>query len=210
MLFDPEHDLIALGDSEGFADLFGDGDLTLRCDLGCDVHIIPYYETNVRIHVRGQESTLVPTRPLSTPVKPKFESAAHAAIEYVLASGAGRVVRVCVGPPTLELVFASTDIEVAMTMIVVMPESTLPLAEIKKRLSEIVDRVETYHERVVLTRNGRPAAVIVSPDDLEGMEETLDILSEPGALEGIRRAEDEIKRGEYVSGEELRVKYLAR
>lgn len=95
-------------------------------------------------------------------------------------------------------------------MIVVMPESTLPLAEIKKRLSEIVDRVETYHERVVLTRNGRPAAVIVSPDDLEGMEETLDILSEPGALEGIRRAEDEIERGEYLSAEELRVKYLSK
>jgi len=41
----------------------------------------------------------------------------------------------------------------------VMSALTLPLAEIKKRLSEIVDGVEQRHDRVVLTRNGRPAAV---------------------------------------------------
>ena len=92
----------------------------------------------------------------------------------------------------------------------VMADTTLPLAEIKNRLSEIVDRVEAHHERVVLTRNGRPAAVILSPDDLEGLEETLDILSEPGALEEIRQAKDEIERGESVTDEELRGKYLAR
>jgi antitoxin YefM len=95
-----------------------------------------------------------------------------------------------------------------MTIIMVMSDVTLPLAEIKKRLSEIVDRVETHHERVVLTRNGRPAAVILSPDDLDSLEETLDILSEPGALEAIRRAEGEIERGECVTAEELRSKYL--
>lgn len=47
------------------------------------------------------------------------------------------------------------------------------LAEIKKRLSEIVDGVEGRHDRVVLTRHGRPAAVITSPDELESLEETL-------------------------------------
>jgi prevent-host-death family protein len=55
----------------------------------------------------------------------------------------------------------------------------LPLAEIKKRLSEIVDGVEERHDRVVLTRNGRPAAVIISPEELESLEDTLDILSDP-------------------------------
>jgi prevent-host-death family protein len=91
-----------------------------------------------------------------------------------------------------------------------MADTTLPLAEIKKRLSEIVDRVQQHHERVVLTRNGRPAAVILSADDLESLEETLDILSEPGALEEIRRSWEELDRGEYVTGEELRAKYLGR
>jgi len=91
-----------------------------------------------------------------------------------------------------------------------MSDTTLPLSEVKKRLSEFVDRVEYHHERVVVTRRGRPAAVLVSPDDLEALEETLDILSEPGALEEIRRAQEAIDAGDVVTGEELRAKYLDR
>ena len=91
-----------------------------------------------------------------------------------------------------------------------MADTILPLAEIKKRLSEIVDRVEGHHERVVLTRNGRPAAVIMSPDDLESLEETLDILSDPAALEGIRRAEGDLAAGRFVTGEDLRRQFPAR
>ncbi|MEX1126806.1 MAG: type II toxin-antitoxin system Phd/YefM family antitoxin [Acidimicrobiia bacterium] len=89
-----------------------------------------------------------------------------------------------------------------------MNDSTLPLAEVKKRLSEMVDRVEHHHERIVVTRRGRPAAVLVSPDDLESLEETLDILSTPGALEDIQRAQVEIDSGRFVGDEELRGKYL--
>lgn len=63
-----------------------------------------------------------------------------------------------------------------------MSEVTLPLAEIKKRLSEIVDGFEDRHDRVVLTRNGRPAAVILSPDDLEALEDTLELLSDQKAM----------------------------
>lgn len=85
---------------------------------------------------------------------------------------------------------------------------TLPLAEIKARLSEIVDRVEREHERVVLTRNGRPAAVIMSPADLEALEDTLELLSDPRAVEEIQAARNEIKKGKTVSAEQLRAKYL--
>jgi prevent-host-death family protein len=90
----------------------------------------------------------------------------------------------------------------------VMSDATLPLAEVKKRLSEMVDRVELHHERVVVTRRGRPAAVLVSPDDLESMEETLDVLSTPGALEEIQKAQREIDTGEAMSADDLRKKYL--
>jgi antitoxin YefM len=96
-----------------------------------------------------------------------------------------------------------------VTIILFMPE-TLPLAEIKARLSEIVDRVEQHHDRVVLTRNGRPAAVIMSPEDLEALEDTLEILSDPAARESIQRARSEIDAGDYVSADELRAKYLRR
>ena len=92
----------------------------------------------------------------------------------------------------------------------VIVDTTLPLAEIKKRLSEIVDRVEENHERVVLTRNGRPAAVIMSPDDLESLEETLDILSDPEAMRAIREAEEDLAAGRFITGEDLRRQFPAR
>ena len=97
-----------------------------------------------------------------------------------------------------------------MTRIMVMSDTTLPLSEIKKRLSEIVDGVESTHDRVVLTRNGRPAAVIMSPDDLEALEETLEILSNPAAVRAIRKAEMEIDKGRALTADELRTKYLKR
>src|ERR1700737_1088802 len=91
-----------------------------------------------------------------------------------------------------------------------MSEIVLPLADIKKRLSEIVDGVEQRHDRVLLTRNGRAAAVIMSPEDLEALEETLDILSDPRAMRAIRKAEVELSEGKFLSAEELRAKYLKR
>jgi prevent-host-death family protein len=89
-----------------------------------------------------------------------------------------------------------------------MSEVTLPLAEIKKRLSEIVDGVEDRHDRVVLTRNGRPAAVILSPDDLEALEDTLDLLCDPKAMRAIRKAEADIDAGKAVDAAALRAKYV--
>jgi antitoxin YefM len=96
-----------------------------------------------------------------------------------------------------------------MTRILVMSE-TRSLADVKAHLSEIVDLVESQHERVVITRHGRPAAVILSTDDLASLEETLDILSSPGALEEIRAAETEIDDGAYLTAAELRAKYLSK
>ena len=89
-----------------------------------------------------------------------------------------------------------------MTIIQVM--TTISLADAKARLSAVLDEVRDTHERVVITRNGRPEAVILAVSDLEALEETLDLLSTPGALEEIRAAEAEIARGETIDAEELR------
>ena len=89
-----------------------------------------------------------------------------------------------------------------MTIIQVM--TTISLADAKARLSAVLDEVRDTHERVVITRNGRPEAVILALSDLEALEETLDLLSTPGALEQIRAAEAEIARGEAIDAEELR------
>jgi antitoxin YefM len=85
---------------------------------------------------------------------------------------------------------------------------TRSLADAKAHFSEIIDLVESQHERVIITRHGKPAAIIMSPDDLDGIEMTLDILATPGALEEIRAAEAEVDRGEYWTAAELRAKYL--
>jgi len=60
--------------------------------------------------------------------------------------------------------------------------TTESLAHVKANLSRYVDSVESTHERVVITRKGRPAALLVSVEDWERLEETLAVLSDPGAL----------------------------
>ncbi len=82
--------------------------------------------------------------------------------------------------------------------------SVQPLAEVKANLSRYVDEVVTTHERVVITRNGRPAAVLMSVEDVEAMEETLAILATPGALEEIRQAEQDIAAGRHSDEDDVR------
>jgi prevent-host-death family protein len=62
----------------------------------------------------------------------------------------------------------------------------MPLADVKNRLSEVVDRLEREHGRVVITKHGHPAAVVISVDDLESLEETLDIMDSAALLADIR------------------------
>ncbi|HWX44641.1 MAG TPA: type II toxin-antitoxin system Phd/YefM family antitoxin [Solirubrobacteraceae bacterium] len=76
-----------------------------------------------------------------------------------------------------------------------MPD-TLPLSSVKAHLSELVDRVEDQHDRVVVTRNGKPAAVLISHEDLEELEETLAIMSDPALMDEIRESEQELADGE--------------
>ena len=64
----------------------------------------------------------------------------------------------------------------------------------------MVDRVESQHERVMVTRNGKPAAVISSPDDLAELEERLEILSDPIAMSEIREGRDAYVCGDVISG----------
>ena len=69
-----------------------------------------------------------------------------------------------------------------------------PLAQVKNRLSEVVERIEREHGRVVITKHGRAAAVILSVEDLESLEETLAILSNSDLMADIREAESDVGR----------------
>jgi prevent-host-death family protein len=53
------------------------------------------------------------------------------------------------------------------------------LATVRARLSAFVDSVDGTHERIVITRNGEPAAVLISPEDLKSLEESIALLSDP-------------------------------
>lgn len=88
---------------------------------------------------------------------------------------------------------------------IILAMETLPLADVKNRLSEVVEKVASQHDRVTITRNGRPAAVLVSPDDLESLEETLAILSNPKELSELRKGLQQLDAGEVVSLDDLKV-----
>jgi antitoxin YefM len=71
----------------------------------------------------------------------------------------------------------------------------MPLADVKNRLSEVVDRLEREHGRVVITKHGRPAAVVISVEDLESLEETLDVMDSAALLADIRESLDDLGTG---------------
>ena len=71
----------------------------------------------------------------------------------------------------------------------------LPLADVKNRLSEVVERLEREHGRVVITKHGRPAAVVLNIEDLEGLEETLSVLSDSKLMRRVRQGQSDIESG---------------
>ena len=78
--------------------------------------------------------------------------------------------------------------------------TTEALRTVKDRFSEYVDRVEREHERVVVTRNGRPAAVLISAEDLAGLEETIAVLSDTDVVRAVAAAEAAVAAGDVVRG----------
>jgi antitoxin YefM len=79
----------------------------------------------------------------------------------------------------------------------------LPLSDVKARLSEIAEEVDRTHERVHITRNGREYVVLISAEDLESIEATLELLSDPAAQRRIAESEQEIERGEGLTVDEV-------
>ena len=87
---------------------------------------------------------------------------------------------------------------------------TLSLAAVKDRFSEIVARVNKQHDRVIVTRNGVPAVVVVSVEELESLEETLEILSDRGTVAALRESEQQIAEGldEVITEDNARARWI--
>jgi antitoxin YefM len=71
---------------------------------------------------------------------------------------------------------------------------TMPLSEVKTKLSELVDAVERRDEVVSITRNGKPVAMIVSKGEYESWQETIDIMRDAELMREIRKGIQSLKR----------------
>ncbi|PSK92266.1 prevent-host-death family protein [Murinocardiopsis flavida] len=81
--------------------------------------------------------------------------------------------------------------------------TTMPLTEVRNRLSELVEDIERTHERVTITRNGAAAAVLISPDDLAALEETLDVLANPDAMRQLAESRAAVAAGDVLGADDL-------
>ena len=84
-----------------------------------------------------------------------------------------------------------------------MPKS-VPFTQARAELSDLLDEVERSHEHVEITRNGRPAAVLMSPEEYEVIQETLEILGDPETLEDLRQSEADVQAGRLHTLNEVR------
>ena len=81
--------------------------------------------------------------------------------------------------------------------------STAPLTDVRSNLSEIVDEVDRTGTQCVITKHGRPVAVIVSSDEYESLVETLNILSDDDTMAAIAQGEADFAAGEFIRLDEI-------
>ena len=81
--------------------------------------------------------------------------------------------------------------------------STVPLSEVKARLSEIADEVSRTHQRVHVTKNGREYVVLLAAEDLASLEATIELLSDEAARRRVEGAEAAIAAGDVTTADEM-------
>ena len=75
---------------------------------------------------------------------------------------------------------------------------TVPFTEARSSLSELLDFVQAEQEHVVITRNGKRVALLMSMDEWESWEETIEVLSDEGLMENLKQSEEDVKAGHVV------------
>jgi len=81
--------------------------------------------------------------------------------------------------------------------------TTLPLATVRDRLSALVEDVNRTHDTLTITRNGTPAAVVISVDDYESIMETLALLNDPIDQQRLAEAQQAVASGDVTAGEDV-------
>jgi len=81
--------------------------------------------------------------------------------------------------------------------------STLPASEARKNFYTMLDEVNTKLKSFSITLHGKVKAIVINPDELESWRETLDIMSNKKLVKELKQSQAEIKRGEFITEEEL-------
>ncbi|MCU0666096.1 MAG: type II toxin-antitoxin system Phd/YefM family antitoxin [Candidatus Omnitrophica bacterium] len=84
--------------------------------------------------------------------------------------------------------------------------NTISLKKLRPELPAVIKNIDSRLDRYVVIKRGRPVAVMINPDDFEGLLETIEILSDKDAVKRIRKAKKEIAAGKTISMEQLRRK----
>jgi len=83
---------------------------------------------------------------------------------------------------------------------------TITLKELRPELPKVIENVDSKFDRYLVTKRGKPVAVLMSVEDYEGLLETIEILSDKDAVARIKKSKSEAKGGRTVSLESLRRK----
>ncbi|MGH3242081.1 MAG: type II toxin-antitoxin system Phd/YefM family antitoxin [Spirillospora sp.] len=88
--------------------------------------------------------------------------------------------------------------------------TTLPVAEARQQFSSLVEEAVKTHQRIRVTRNGRPAVVMIADDDFEAIMETIEVLSDPALMRDVIESEHDAEAGRHITGDEMGVIMAAR
>ncbi|MGH9070971.1 MAG: type II toxin-antitoxin system Phd/YefM family antitoxin [Acidimicrobiales bacterium] len=89
-------------------------------------------------------------------------------------------------------------------------DDTMPLGRVRDHLSEVIRDVRRTHRRVTVTTNGLPAAVLISPEDLQAIEDTLDVLAEPETMKALIHNREHPEEAYILSREEAMARWASR
>ncbi len=79
----------------------------------------------------------------------------------------------------------------------------MTISDARATLPDLVNKVSKNMDRVTITVNGKPKAVVLSPEELESLEETAEVLAIPNILEDLAKSRKEAKKGKLIPLEEV-------
>jgi antitoxin YefM len=81
---------------------------------------------------------------------------------------------------------------------------TVPFSLARSELTKLLDEVIERHQHIVITRNGMPAAVMISPDDYEALQETVEVLQDAELMDSLRKSEADLKAGRVTKWSDVK------